>query len=93
MRLAKVVGNVVATRKTEMLVGKKLMVIQYYADETRLQSGLEVVGDCVGAGVGDRVLVVRGGGATMVFGEKRIPLDGTIIGIVDSVEVAREITP
>ncbi len=93
MRLAKVIGNVVATRKTEMLVGKKFMVIQYYSQEDRLQDGIEVVGDCVGAGIGDKVLVVRGGGATMVFGEKRVPLDGTIIGIVDSVEVVKDITP
>ena len=93
MRLAKVVGNVVATRKAELLVGQKLMVVQYYTHEEKLQDGLEVVGDCVGAGIGDQVLVVRGGGANTAFGDKRLPIDSAIIGIVDSMEISKNITP
>ncbi|MEE1108453.1 MAG: EutN/CcmL family microcompartment protein, partial [Lachnospiraceae bacterium] len=61
MMICEVVGHVWATRKEESLNGNKLMVVKQ-TDEW----GEELVGenfvaaDVVGAGVGERVLVVNG---------------------------------
>jgi ethanolamine utilization protein EutN len=44
--------------------------------------------DSVGAGVGDRVLVVREGRAAgMALGRASGPVDAAIVGIVDSVDL------
>lgn len=87
MQLAKVVGTVVATRKEDALIGFKLLVVE------TLQAGREdekgnryVVIDTLGAGVNDTVLVVTGGAARAHLAGS-VPVDATIIGIVDSTDV------
>ena len=47
-----------------------------------------VAADVVGAGIGERVLVVSGSTARRVFGRDDIPVDCTIVGIIDSVEIS-----
>ena len=63
MIVATVIGNVWATRKEDTLNGWKLMVVQRVdlADGGKHESFVAV--DCVGAGVGERVLVVSGSAA------------------------------
>lgn len=89
MFLAKVVGNVVSTQKDEKFVGTKLLIVRKM-DENRQLIGESLVAiDTVGAGNGEIVLVVTGSGARYVdTSERVIPSDASIIGIVDSVEVA-----
>ena len=91
MKLGKVVGNVVSTRKDEGLVGTKLLIVRYLHPEsgTLRESGdSEVVVDTVGAGIGDTVLLVAGSSATRyVKGYEKTPTDVTIVGVVDSAEV------
>ena len=48
---------------------------------------LVVAADIIGAGVGDVVLVVRGGSARYAVDNPNCPIDSAIIGIVDSIEV------
>jgi len=43
--------------------------------------------DTVDAGVGDTVLIVSGSSARMATGLKDSPIDASIVGIVDTVEV------
>ncbi len=67
MRLAKVIGNVVATQKEESLIGLTLLVIEEIDARTEeAKADSLVVVDTLGAGVGDIVLWVRGGAARVV---------------------------
>jgi len=80
MEICKVIGNVWATKKDENLEGFKLMVVQVEDD---LIPSHAVAVDCVGAGSGDTVLVVRGSAARLATGRGRSPVDMAIVGIVD----------
>jgi ethanolamine utilization protein EutN len=89
MRLAKVIGTVVATRKEDSLIGLKLLVIEEIdpRNEKPTNNCLVAV-DTLGAGEGDVVLWVQGGAARVISDTHRqAPLDVAIVGIVDSVDV------
>lgn len=89
MRLAKVIGTVVATRKEESLTGFKLLVIEEIDPrEERPTTNRLVAVDTLGAGEGDTVLWVQGGAARVISDDHRkAPLDVAIVGIIDSVDV------
>lgn len=91
MDLGRVSGTIVATQKNERLAGFKLLVvnlIRYDGSDT----GANVVAlDTVGAGMGEIVIVVRGSSARQAEGMGAIPVDATVIAIVDTVEVAGKI--
>ena len=83
MQLAKVIGDVVMTRKDESLVGIKLLVVQPLTPD-RLPAGRPLVAvDAVGAGVGEEVFFVRGKEASFPFHPVEPPVDAGIVGIVD----------
>jgi microcompartment protein CcmK/EutM len=83
MQLARVIGDVVATRKDENLVGIRLMIIQPMT-ETREPAGRAIVAvDAVGAGTGEDVFFVRGREASFPFYPSEPPVDAAIVGIVD----------
>lgn len=89
MRLAKVIGTVVATRKEESMVGFKLLVIEELDPRTEQpRENCLVAVDTLGAGEGDMVLWVQGGAARVISDEHRkAPLDVAIVGIIDSVDI------
>ena len=94
MFIAKVIGNVVATQKNEKFLGMKLLLIQpYISKEGKLQvSGSSVVAvDSVGAGVGECVLFTQGSSARLAADDKDSPVDAVVIGIVDQVDLAKNI--
>jgi ethanolamine utilization protein EutN len=83
MHLAKVIGDVVATRKDDNLVGLKLLIVQPLTPE-RQPAGRPIVAvDAVGAGVGEEVFFVRGKEASFPFYPVEAPVDAGIVGIVD----------
>ncbi len=86
MRIAKVIGNVVSTRKDENLVGYSLMVIDVLKPGTDESQGQMVAVDTVGAGIGDLVLITTGGAARIPL-TNRAPTDATIVGVIDTVDV------
>ena len=83
MQLAKVVGDVVATRKDESLVGMKLLVVQPLTPQREPAGRTLVAVDAVGAGVGEEVFFVRGKEASFPFYPLEAPIDAGIVGIVD----------
>jgi ethanolamine utilization protein EutN len=83
MQLAKVIGNVVVTRKDENLTGIKLMVLQPIAADGSNVGRTLVAVDAVGAGVGETVFFVRGKEASFPFHPTDVPTDAGIVGIVD----------
>ena len=87
MQIARVVGTVVATQKNRKLEGAKLMLVQPLTLEGELRGTTLIAIDSVGAGVGEKVLVViEGKAAGQALGRKAAAVDAAIIGIVDAVE-------
>jgi ethanolamine utilization protein EutN len=91
MFIASVVGNVVSTHKNERLTGKKLLLVRRLHLDGSEQSGPETIAlDVVGAGFGDRVLVVQeGSSARKILNDDKIPVQAVIVGIVESVTLER----
>jgi microcompartment protein CcmK/EutM len=84
MQLAKVVGDVVATRKDESLSGIKLLLLQPMTPDRQPVGRVLVAVDAVGAGVGEDVFFVRGKEASFPFFPAEPAVDAGIVGIVDS---------
>jgi len=83
MQLARVVGDIVVTRKDENLTCIKLMVLQPIAADGSNVGRTLVAVDAVGAGVGETVFFVRGKEASFPFHPTEVPTDAGIVGIVD----------
>jgi ethanolamine utilization protein EutN len=79
-----VIGTVVCTRKEEKLRGGKLLLVAESADSP---AGDAIVAlDTVGAGVGERVMIVRGSSARAAANLSETPVDAAIVGIIDQIE-------
>lgn len=83
MRVARIVGNVVATVKAEALVGHKLLLLQPVLPDRSPTGRTLVAVDAVGGGVGEHVFFVRGREASFPFLPVEIPVDACVVGIVD----------
>ena len=83
MHLAKVIGDVVVTRKDDNLTGLKLLILQPLTPERQPAGRTLVAVDSVGAGVGEEVFFVRGKEASFPFYPVEAPVDAGIVGIVD----------
>lgn len=86
MITCKVIGNVWATRKEESLNGLKLMIVRRTDLTTDKDFDSFVAVDCVGAGIGEDVLVTLGSSAREAFSNKNTPVDAVIVGIIDGSE-------
>jgi len=86
MQIGRVIGTVIASQKQQKLEGAKLLLVQPLTldDEPRGVPLLTI--DSVGAGVGEKVLIViEGRAAGEALRKKAAPVDAAIIGIVDMV--------
>lgn len=90
MIVGNVVGHVWATRKEERLNGLKLMIVRRIDSCTKAELESLVAADSVGAGIGEKVLVATGSSARVAVGGQDVPVDATIIGIIDEMEVRQE---
>lgn len=89
MIICQVIGHVWATKKEEGLTGLKLMVVQE-TETAKGEGNIFVAADIISAGIGDRVLVITGSTARRALGSDSRPVDATIVGIIDSIEIDRE---
>ena len=93
MFLAKVIGQVVSSKKEADLQGRRLVILRpLLVDEQnpaqfRYGQNTIVAVDTLGSGVGECVLFVQGSSARQVEGLKPVPVDAAVIGIVDDVTV------
>lgn len=87
MYLGRVIGTVVSTSKNEHLVGMKLLIVDRLDEHLVSLGHTEIAVDSVGAGTGEVVIVCKGSSARYVFGNGSAPVDTSIVGIVDTVEV------
>lgn len=93
MKLARVKGTVWATQKIAGLSGYKLLLIQPLSYTTREPVGrLLVAVDTVQAGQDDTVFFVTSREASLPIDPAFVPVDATIMGIVDEITVHRETT-
>jgi len=83
MRIGKVIGTVVSTRKDAKLEGFKLLVVRPTDIKGKELEEYIVAVDTVQAGADDEVIVVQGSSARMAEGMEDRPVDASIIGIVD----------
>ena len=87
MQIGRVVGTVVSTQKNKKLEGAKLMLVQILSLENEPRGPAVLAIDSVGAGVGEKVLlVIEGKAAGDALGRKAAAVDAAIIGIVDAVD-------
>jgi microcompartment protein CcmK/EutM len=87
MQLAKVIGDIVVTRKDETLTGIKLLVLQPIGADGAKAGRTLVAVDAIGAGVGETVFFVRGKEASFPFYPTEVPTDAGIVGIVDHYDI------
>lgn len=87
MRLASVIGNVVATTHHPALGGKRILVVCDDGDGD--DAPLQLAVDAVGAGIGCRVMISDSGAAgSEVTGIKYPPVRSVVVGIVDDTAFA-----
>ncbi len=87
MQLARVVGTVWATRKTETLDGLRLQVLRQVGTDLKDGSGTVIAADAVGAGVGDLVLYATGSSARQTTVTENRPVDAVIMAVVDAFDL------
>ena len=88
MQLARVIGSVVATEKTEGLEGVRFLLIQPLDKHQEPQGGTVVAADAVHmAGPGELVYFVSSREAAEALPIRFVPVDHAITGIVDQVHL------
>jgi microcompartment protein CcmK/EutM len=83
VQVARVIGDIVATRKDPELTALKLLVLQPLGSDKQPIGRTLVAADSVGAGVGEVVFFVRGREASFPWLPSEAPVDAAIVGIVD----------
>jgi microcompartment protein CcmK/EutM len=88
MRFGRVVGNVVSTIKHERLKGIKLIIVEHLDPDGNVICNNEIVGDYLNAAVGNLIIWIEDGAAISgIMGIKNIPLRGSIVGIIDKIDM------
>ena len=87
MFLGVVRGTVVATRKVPDLEGGVFRIVQPVNHDGTNQGGLIVALDIIPCREGDLVYLVKSKEATIPWPRKLAPLDATIVGLVDDMDL------
>jgi len=88
VKLARVIGTVVATRVYEGVEGLKLLVVQPLDEDLRPKGDVEVAADATAqAGPGELVCVVGSREAAQALPETFVPVDLAVTAIVDRVDL------
>jgi ethanolamine utilization protein EutN len=85
MYYARVVGEVVATQKSESLKASKLLLIEPLTDTGEPTGAHRVAVDTVRAGVHDLVACVGSREAALALDDNFVAVDDAIVGIVDAI--------
>ena len=90
MKLAIVIGQVASTIKCGGFEQDRLLLVDFIGADGKPEGMPEVAADGIGAGNGEWVLVVSGSSARKTHNTE-VPLDLSVIGIVDEVVVRNEV--
>ena len=87
MLLARVEGNVVATRKHPSYEGWRLVICQPISDQGEPEGAPQIAIDAHGAGMHQRVIISSDGSAArLAVGDPKSPVRWLVVGIVDEQE-------
>ena len=86
MKLARVVGTVVATRKDPKLESLKFFLLEDLDGAMKPRGSVVVAADSVGCGVGEVVLYASGSSARQTEFTDGRPCDATVMAIVDAID-------
>ncbi len=87
MLLARVEGNVVATRKHPSLEGWRLVICQPISADGRNEGSPQIAIDAHGAGMHQQVVISSDGAAARkAVGDEKSPVRWLVIGVVDEHE-------
>ena len=90
MRLARVIGTVVATQKYEGLQGIKFLIVQPLSKQQKPVGEPVVAADATAqAGPDELVFIVGSREAAQALPITFVPVDHAIVGIVDDVELVK----
>jgi len=91
MILAKVIGNIVASRKISILEGRKILLCRPVSPDGTATGKALCALDAVQAGTGDTVLILdEGNSSRMILEDSMAPVRTMVVGIVDQVERVKE---
>ncbi|MBN2049731.1 MAG: EutN/CcmL family microcompartment protein [Spirochaetales bacterium] len=91
MTLARVIGSIVASRKTAALEGHKVLLCRPVKPDGSPAGSVMIALDAVQAGPGDTVLVIdEGNSSRMILGDSMAPIRTMVAGIVDRVDLYKE---
>ena len=89
MHVATVIGSVWSTKKDTTLEGVRFLVVRPYTTDGKESAETMIAADPIGAGVGERVLVVHGRAARHAIGKGHdIGFQTAIVGIIVRMELA-----
>jgi ethanolamine utilization protein EutN len=86
VKLARVVGTVVSTRKDPKLEGLKFFLLQDLGRALNPTDSIVVAADSVGCGVGELVLYASGSSARQTDVTDNRPCDATVMAIIDAID-------
>ena len=89
MQLGRIVGKVWATRKDPGLESQRFLIVQPVTADRRDTGKRLICVDAVGTGAGEWVYWCRGKEASFPFLPAEVPVEATIVGIVDEVHAQR----
>lgn len=88
MLIARVIGDLTATRKHPTHEGKKILLVQPLELDGTNRGQPMVALDSVHAGIGDRVLLTLDGYAAFTsVGLPPSPVDAAVVGVIDHIEL------
>jgi len=92
MILARVLGNIVATKKNQRYENASIMLCQQVTPEGDETAMTVLALNSVEAGVGDTVLIVQEGwgASTAATGKAGAAIDSAIVGVVDYVDLLKD---
>jgi ethanolamine utilization protein EutN len=87
VKLGRIVGTVVATRKEETIEGLRLYVVRDLSLTLQGTASFVIAADAVGAGVGEVVLYASGSSARQTSMTDKRPIDACVMAIVDQIDI------
>jgi len=92
MIIARVLGNIVATKKNKRYENARVMLCQQLTPEGDETAYTVLALDAVDAGVGDTVLIVQEGwsASTVATGKPGAAIDSAIVGVIDHIDLIEQ---
>jgi microcompartment protein CcmK/EutM len=91
MKLGRIVGTVVSTRKDPKIEGLRLYLVQDVGLKLEGKDSFVVAADAMGAGVGEVVLYASGSSARQTDVTNNKPVDAVVMAIVDTLHLGDEL--